>query len=197
VLEYPGAGERKVADFERLLRGLRVWMLGAPETTVVTGLGLGPDLLKPLPLVMARRRGTEARFITLLEPFAEAPAVTTFRGSPEEWLEITGAGFHDLLAFDAAGVLRYVRRVEGAVRRLALSGATRLEQGGQVLLELAAAVPAQVDLAEGQVEILLGDLFSGELRLLAPGISAVRLNGQPAECRRDGDYCVVNVRLPN
>jgi len=197
VLEYPGAGERKVADFERLPRGLRLWMLGAPETTVVTGLGLGPDLLKPLPFVMARRRGREARFLTLLEPFAEAPGISAWRGSPEEWLEITGAGFDDRLAFDAAGVLRYVRRVGGAVRRVALSGATRLEQGGLMLLELAAAVPAQVDFTEGQVEILLGGLFSGELRVLAPGAPAVRLNGQPAECRRDGDYCVLDVRPPN
>jgi hypothetical protein len=46
----------------------RVWMLGAPETTVVTGQGLGPDLRVPVPFVMARRRGARARFITVYDP---------------------------------------------------------------------------------------------------------------------------------
>jgi len=191
-LEYPGAGQVKVADFERLLRSLRVWMLGAPETTVVTGLGLGPDLLKPVPFVMARRRGTETRFVTLLEPYGDASEVSAFRAASEDWLEITGGAFDDRLSLDAAGVLRFVRRADGALRRLALAGASRLEHGGQVLLELDAPVPVQVDIAAGRLEVLLPEPFTGQLRVLAPGVQAVAVNGQPAEFRPDGDYCVIS-----
>jgi hypothetical protein len=190
-LGYPAGAEFKVADFERLLRSLRAWMLGAPETTVVTGLGLGPDLLKPVPFVMARRRGTEARFVTLLEPFGEAPGVTALRGSPEEWLEITGRDFDDRLSLDAAGMLRYVRRVEGAVRRMALAGLARLEQDGRLLLELGAPVPLQVDLSGSQVEVYLAEPFNGQLRVLAPGAQSVTVNGAPAEFRQDGEYCLI------
>jgi oligo-alginate lyase len=46
----------------------RVWMRGAPGTTVVTGEGLGPDLQTPVPFVMARRTGTSARFVTVYDP---------------------------------------------------------------------------------------------------------------------------------
>ena len=195
-LDYPAASEVKVADFERLLRSLRVWMLGAPETTVVTGLGLGPDLLKPVPFVMARRRGTQTRFVTLLEPYAEAPEVTAFRASADEWLEVMGGGFDDRLSLDAVSVLRFVRRAQGALRRLALAGATRLELDGQTLLELEAPVPAQVNIAVGRVEVFLPEPYTGELRVLAPGAQAVTVNGQPAEFRLDGDFCVISVRPP-
>jgi hypothetical protein len=54
---------------------MRVWMLGAPATTVVTGEGLGQDLTVPVPFVMARRQGAAARFITLLEPVQDRPHV--------------------------------------------------------------------------------------------------------------------------
>jgi hypothetical protein len=57
---------------------LRVRMLGEAGTTVVTGLGLGPDLRVPVPFVLARRTGSSARFIALYEPGA---AVTSFTGS--------------------------------------------------------------------------------------------------------------------
>ncbi len=198
VLEYPAAGQVKVTDFDLPLRALRVWMLAAPETTVVAGEGLGPNLLRPVPFVMARRRGAETRFVTLLEPYGEAAGITSFRGSPDEWLEITGAQFDDRLSLDAAGVLRYVRRAEGALRRLALAGATQLEQGGQVLLELDRPVPVEADFsADGaSVDVRTGEPLGGPLRLLAPAVQAVTLNGVRVEFRREGDYCVVTALGP-
>ncbi len=37
-------------------------MAAAPDTRVVTGEGLGPDLRMPVPFVMVRRHGTSAKF---------------------------------------------------------------------------------------------------------------------------------------
>jgi len=67
VLEFPGKGQILAVDFERMLRGLRVTMAGTPGTTVVVGKGLGPNLLQPVPYVMARRRSVDTVFVTMLE----------------------------------------------------------------------------------------------------------------------------------
>ena len=66
-LDFAPGVEMTVADFERTLRGLRLTMAGAPNTTVITGKGLGPNLLQPVPYVMARRRARETYFVSLLE----------------------------------------------------------------------------------------------------------------------------------
>ncbi|MBI1896576.1 MAG: heparinase II/III family protein [Acidobacteria bacterium] len=96
------------ADFEILLRNLRVWMLGGAETTVVTGNGLGPDLLKPVRYVLARRRGTEARWAVLLEPHGGEAAVSGFRELEAGVFEISGPGFTDTVRLgpDGAGYER-------------------------------------------------------------------------------------------
>jgi hypothetical protein len=63
------------APWQAAFTGLRVLMLGAPATTVVTGEGLGPDLRVPVPFVLARRTGTETRFVALYEP---GTSITSF-----------------------------------------------------------------------------------------------------------------------
>lgn len=67
------------ASFAQEKGGLCVHMLGASDTTVVTGTGLGQDLTVPVPFVMARRRGVATRFVAVLEPFREAPRVRAVR----------------------------------------------------------------------------------------------------------------------
>ena len=71
-----------------------VWMLAAPGTTVVTGEGLGPDLRVPVPFVMARRRGTEARFVALYTPSGHDP-VRTFRETEPGRFAIEAASWGD------------------------------------------------------------------------------------------------------
>ncbi len=109
AIGYPEQGWVAVADFERQLRSLRLRMLGAPATTVVTGDGLGPNLNQPVPFVMARRKGREARFVAVLEPFAEKPRITGFRETAPGEFEVTAAGFTDRFTLDAGGNLRFER----------------------------------------------------------------------------------------
>jgi hypothetical protein len=54
---------------------LRLRGLGAAGTTVVLGTGLGQNLNVPVPFVIARRTGTAARFVHLLEPFRTSPQI--------------------------------------------------------------------------------------------------------------------------
>ena len=83
VIEYEGRDPVPAVDFERMLRGLRLTMAGAPGTTVVVGKGLGPNLLQPVPYVMARRRAVETVFVALLEVTGgEAPPRTVRQVAP-------------------------------------------------------------------------------------------------------------------
>ena len=94
----------RVAEFDAPLRGLRVWMLGAEGTTVATGNGLGEDLTRPVPYVMARRRARQTRFVTLLEPYAEEPAVLRFEPLAEGAWRVAGATWQDTIRFTPEGV---------------------------------------------------------------------------------------------
>ena len=180
-------GRVTIADFERNLRGLRLWMAGAPETTVVTGNGLGPDLRKPVPFAMARRRGTETRFAALLEPYSDEPRVTAFTAAGT--VAVTAAGFEDRVSFEG-GVLRYVRRAGGKPVRLALAGAGQLEDGGQILIMLESAVPVEAELAEGALRLHFPEPAAGAVRVYAPGVFELFVNGAPATFAREGDYVV-------
>lgn len=190
-LAFPAAGEILVADFERTVRNLRVWMLGAAGSTVVTGDGLGPDLLKPVPFVMARRRGTSALFLTLLEPYGDAPAVSAFHAASAESFTVTGADFDDRVSLDSGGALRYIRRREGEIVRLGLAGAEQLQDGFRTLLSVEPATPVQVDFsASGATVEIRGDI-RGPVRIYAPHAEKVLVNGKITAFDRDGGEVTV------
>ncbi|MBI3680953.1 MAG: heparinase II/III family protein [Acidobacteria bacterium] len=104
-----GSEARLAEDFELLVRHLRLWMLGEEATTVVSGKGLGPDLLKPAPYVMARRQGQKAEFLALLEPYRTEPQVVEFRREQDGLYVIRGALFEDRFRLGEQGVEGYVR----------------------------------------------------------------------------------------
>ncbi|MBL8179478.1 MAG: heparinase II/III family protein [Bryobacterales bacterium] len=101
------------ADFELTSRSLRVWMLGREGTTVVAGNGLGPNLLQPVPYVMARRKGESARFVTLLEPYGGRPGVVAFEMEEDGWIQVKSEGFSDRFRFTSEGVEGYERVIVG------------------------------------------------------------------------------------
>jgi hypothetical protein len=82
--------------------GLRIRMLGEVETTVVTGLGLGPDLRVPVPFVLARRTGPYARFVTLYEP---GTVVTSFTSSGDT-VTVQSAQWRDDISVKPGAVSR-------------------------------------------------------------------------------------------
>jgi hypothetical protein len=84
-----------ISSFEIPIRSVRIWMLGGESTTVVAGEGLGPDLTRNVPFVMARRRGLATTFVTLLEPYSDSPRITSFRRTGPRTYLITGPGFED------------------------------------------------------------------------------------------------------
>jgi hypothetical protein len=97
------------AGFEDAFRSLRVSMLPAEGTTVVTGQGLGPDLRVPVHYVLARRKAQRARFAALLEPFQGEPSVTSFEEPEPGVFVVKTPGYTDRIALHDDGVA-YTRR---------------------------------------------------------------------------------------
>jgi len=60
-------------------------MLGAPGTEVYFGMGMSNNPPVDCPMLVARRTGTEATFITLIEPHRGAPSIESIK-----WLPVTG-----------------------------------------------------------------------------------------------------------
>jgi MYXO-CTERM domain-containing protein len=220
AIEYPTAGERAVEDFEIPERALALTMLGEPSTTVVVGEGLGPDLLEPVPFVMARRRGTDTTFTSVLEPHGEAPRVTSLAPLPSDAPEADGAAAYEVIASDhteralfvadgAAGVARSfggtscdgvlcVVRSDGAgeVSRIGVVEGARVDDDGVLVLESAGPLDAlQADLADAGATLAIHaeTRIGGELRVRGPLVTGVSVNGEPTPFDRDGDYVVLNL----
>ena len=112
TLTFADGSTYLAADFEVPYRSLRVTMLPEAGTTVVTGEGLGPDLTKPVPYVLARRKAGSARFVALLEPFGNAAVVSRFSEPEAGLLVVESAGWKDTIRLSADGVT-YVREMIG------------------------------------------------------------------------------------
>lgn len=153
-----------------------VHMLGEQGTTVVQGLGLGPDLTVPVPFVMARRRARFTRFVSVLSP---------------ENLDIARAENGDLTVGGTdkihvePGRFSWLRESGGKPQQLVLSGIA-----DHPLLRRSQTGPIQVDWsADGStVDMFTVETLEGAVRIRAPGAKLVRLNGRKIECRADGDY---------
>jgi oligo-alginate lyase len=218
----PQAGEVLVADFELVTRGLRVWMAPEPGTTVVTGDGLGPDLTKPVPMVMARRNAKDSVFLSLLEHHGAAPAVTAFAplasnaAAADEPVafEVKAAEYSDrILALadgsggadrtfgDAScdGVLCMIRKDATSVRRLVLAEGSHVKDGASSLVQSQAALPSlQVDwdAAGARLDLIASVALQTELRIWGPLVQKVFVGGADTPFSRDGDYVVLNL-VPN
>ncbi|HEX4946853.1 MAG TPA: hypothetical protein VFZ34_09325 [Blastocatellia bacterium] len=86
--------------------GLRVWMPAALQTMVVTSNGLALELTPPVPHVMARRQGKEARFVRLLE-------IAYFREIGQNSWQVVGNDCSDTFTITSDGKLDYQRRTRG------------------------------------------------------------------------------------
>jgi hypothetical protein len=93
------------ADWSADFTGVRVHVLGADGTTVVTGEGLGPDLRVPVPFVLARRSGTSARFVALYDP---GKLVTSFSADADRVIVQSAKWRHEVSVTPGAITRRHV-----------------------------------------------------------------------------------------
>jgi hypothetical protein len=218
-LAYAVAGDVLVTDFERPARGLRLWMAAEAGTTLVTGNGLGPDLLAPVPFAMARRKSADTTFLTLLEPFGDAPVATkletlaTSATAADEAMAavIAAPGWTDRVLGladgkggtprtfgDAScdGTMCLLRDDAASVRRAVLTEGTTLADGATTIVLAKAALPAlqaDWDAAGERIDLVVAAPIATELRLLGPKVADVFVGGVATPFTRDGDYVVLNL----
>ena len=218
-LSFSTAGEVLVEDFEIPARSLGLQMLGQAGTTVVAGEALGPDLLEPLPFVMARRRAQETVFETVFAPFGQDPRVTEFSSLSTDAAatdeagayRIVGPDLEDHLLFVADGaagtnrsfgedacdgILCMIRRDSGqALSRLVLVGGKQLDETGvaRVLAE-DAFDGLQVDYVDSGSSLALFARVSIDTvaRIWGPDVVAVTVNEVDTPFTREGEYVVLN-----
>lgn len=177
-------GEAWQVTFTQPRSNLQLRMLGAPQTTVVLGNGLGPDLRVPVPYVMARRTGAEARFVALYEPYSQAPPKTTFRELAPNKFRVTLPDASDTISVEP-GKFSLERTAGGKPVRFVLSGIRHNE-----FVDSSSGDPVEVDWTEqGRVlEIYTAPHAGGTLRIRAPQAIETRLNDVPVKARRDGAF---------
>jgi len=88
-------GDPWTARFAQPGADLVLEMLGSPESRIVTGDGLGPDLQVPVPFVMVRREGQSARFAAVYLPAAEGKPLKSFRALSDTEYEIETSASKD------------------------------------------------------------------------------------------------------
>ena len=170
------------ATFTQPNANLRVWMLPAADTTVVMGRGLGPDLRVPVPFVMARRTGSEARFVSLYEPYGAATVVKSFRESTRGAFTITTQDATDEITIEP-GKLALLRTSRGKPVRMVLAGAGRHEW-----VESSMAAPVEVAWSGDMIDVFTGEKKAGTLRVRGMAAKLVRLNGADIPSRAEGEF---------
>jgi hypothetical protein len=198
------AGQRVVVqDFETSIVRVAARMLGAPDTTLVTGDGIDARN-QPIPFVMARRSATATTFAVIFEPHRTTPRITTFDASGAGIRVGAPGAFTDSIliapdtrAFDSFttdAAIAYARRdALNRLQTLVLAQATRFADSGRVILSSTAPITAQIQFAGDQVAITTQDTRVATLRVYTPTIAQVIVNGNAVELKREGEYIVVVV----
>ena len=216
-LSYPQAGIQPVESFEVEPRGLRLRMLGETGTTVVLGEGLGPDIKKPIPFALARRRAQETTFLSLMQPIDATASDTSFsllptnagRSDEAGAYQISAARYTDRLLAVASGsgftwrtfgnsgcdgelcLLRWDS--DQRLVRLILVEGTKMMDSGISLLDSPGKVPGmQVDYQETVLRIRTTAPLQPMLRLWGPGVTGVYVNDSPKAFTREKDYVLLS-----
>ncbi len=217
-LEYAQAGVSVVADFERPLQATTWHVLGEVGTTLVLGLGLGPDLRVPVPFAMVRRSAQDTDFVSLYEPHEHTPQITAFdrlavtggvatdatlavsiaSSQWQDWLHAVGEGDPGVVrsagGYSCDGVLCYVRLDAGrAVVKIAVAEATSLTDGLWPLVVAPGGPVSFVATRDGGHLTIAGDLGGAEVQVHAPTVMSVSDDdGGLVSWHRQGDYVVLN-----
>jgi len=69
-------------DFKQKDGNVRLTMLGAPDTSLCFGTGMSENPPQPCPMVAVRRKAKRTTFISVIEPYKDAPTVTAFERVP-------------------------------------------------------------------------------------------------------------------
>ena len=180
---------------------LMVRVLGEPGTGVFKAMtppigGFYKQMVAervPMPMLMVRRTARTTRFASLIEPYGDAPSVSSFsRGKDPGTFTVRHGGKTDFIQADIGGSqYSIVREEDGRLSLAAGYNVRELRQGERIIIS------SPLPLGEIQCTWSMKDLaviaprpFS-RLTILAPQAGSVSVNGSPADFRREGEHVVV------
>ncbi len=148
---------------------------------------------KPLPMLMSRRKSASTRFAHLIQAFDSSPSVGQFeRTAQQNNYRIARNGGDDILHADVDSLKFWLVRYEqGKVTRLSAFNVNAVHGRDSLLL----VAPLPIDRVEcrwiGEVLYVESTSPLTRVRIRAPGITSVILNGQPADFTRSGESLIL------
>ena len=216
IIEYPQSEDSLVENFDRPHQALTWQVLGAPDTRLVVGEGLGPKLPETVPFAMTRRTATNTEFVSILEPHGVLRTVENFSrlavsadasdkasafliesADWSDFLMLVGAGDGGVSrtadGWTSDGTLAYARKnTDGDMKIAALATASSLSDPIRNLLSSTAPLDEiRIDYSDTTL-LILGELGTATVRIYAPTANQASLNDAPVDYLRDGDYIVIN-----
>jgi hypothetical protein len=148
---------------------------------------------KPLPMLFCRRITDSTRFAHLIQAYAKEPTVTDFEKSagPHNYLVRRQKG-EDILYADVPHSTYWVLRKEKN-KPILLSGFGIKEVKAEEALLFASDFPLaefECQWRKAQLSIVAASQF-GRLKILAPSVKTVELNGKQISFQREGDFVLL------
>ncbi len=105
------------ADFVGDGANVRLTLAASDRTALFFGMGMANNPPRPCPMVVVRRRGKSTRFVSVIEPYRDRPAVTSL-----ECREVEGGGV--LLRMARGAATDWLLLADGSGREFEVAGVT-------------------------------------------------------------------------
>jgi hypothetical protein len=148
---------------------------------------------KPLPMVFSRRRTSATRFAHVLQTYDQAPTITSFeKGNDDKTYNIRGENGTDKIHVDVDRSVYWVLRTREN-KPVSFCGFNiremQSERGGLLTSDFPLS-RIECTWSGEKLSVVLPENFS-RIRVRAPGVTSLNVNGSETPVRRDGDFVLI------
>jgi len=179
-------------------KNLLVQAIGEPGTEVFQAItppigGFYKQMVKdpkPVPMIMSRRLASSTRFAHLLHAYTQKPATASFAKAeaPHTYL-VSHANGEDRLFADVENSVYWILRRENN-KPVMLSGFGLREIKSGEMTVFSTEVPLakfECMWQDDKLLVVMPEQF-GQIKIWAPAVKTVEVNGQPFPFQKDGDF---------
>ncbi|MGH7491639.1 MAG: sugar-binding protein [bacterium] len=182
-------------------KGLLVKAIGENGTEVFQAItppigGFYKQMVKspqPVPMLMSRRFTAATRFAHLVQTYAQAPTVSEFEKDPApHTYRVRRAASEDILFADIPQSRYWLYRHEGG-KPVLLSGFNLHEVKWETAILFSSTLPlGKFECSwQGEKLSITAPARFGQIRIWAPAIKSVEINGSPSLYQREGDFLLL------
>lgn len=209
---YPGydqlrniRSDREAGNWSAVFRdgdgGLMVRAIDEPGTTVfqATAPSIGGFYkqmvleAKPMQMVISRRVSDTTKFVHLLHAYRDSPSVKSVsKGKRADEYVVSHGGGTDIVRIGVKSSEYQLVRTSGSVVAVAASfNSKEVRSGNQLLMQSSSVLEGFEARWEGEKLFVTIQGPYTDLKLFAPGVTSVELNGTLVTVEREGDFVVV------